>query len=155
MPTSGWSAGDDGDRRPGPLVALEEIAPEGGRHAEERQVRRRHHTGADELGGSRVTVGERAVGVGRGLRELRLLLAQREIVGDREPESEGRRIGIDSDQPIRLVIRQRSQQRRVHRREDRGRRADAKADRQDNRQRQHGRPPQAAGTDADVLREVL
>ncbi len=148
-------AENDGERPAGLPVLLGEVSADRGLHAEHGEIRPRHAPTLHALGDGAVGVCHHPRGVRRDLLELGLLRSKREIVGDRERESVRRRVGVDTDEPAGIRVWQRSQERCIDRREDHRRRADAEPDRDDDRQRRHGRAQQTAKSDAQILQEVF
>ncbi len=148
-------ADDDGRLRVGSTVGFDEIAAERRFHAEDREVRPGHGAPRQQFGGR--AVGERHLtpAVGGDLFEAGLLRLQGKVVGNRKGKLVRRRVGVVPHESIRVGIRQRAQQRRVDRREDRSRRAQAEPNRQDDHRRHQRRAPQTAKPDPQVLQKIV
>ena len=146
----------DGRRRTaGPAVGLCEITAESRTNPEQREVRPRDDPSSDSFGD--FAVAERCFFVGKAGDpfESRLLRLERLVVHDREAESVRRRVRIDTNEPLGVVVRKRPEERGVDGAEDGGRRADAQTDRRDDRQGHHRRSQQAAKRDAEILDQVV
>jgi len=89
-----------------------------------------------------------AIGVTRDLLEARPLRLQGEIIGHRKSELVGRRVGVDPRELAGLRIWERPEEHGINGAENRRRRANAEADRNDDGQRQHGDAQQTSESDA-------
>ena len=131
-------ADDDGARMARPSVLFCEIAADGRCDPEQPEVRPRHLSARQTLRDRPVAEGHGAPPVSGDRLEVGLLRIESEVVRNREGEPVGRGVCIDSDELFWILVRQRLEKGRVDGREDRGRCADAKADGDDDGQRQGG-----------------
>jgi hypothetical protein len=139
----------------GPSLLFREIAADRRSDPEQPEVGPGHLAAGQPLGDRTVAEGHGPPPVAGDCLELALLRFEREVVRHGKRVLVGRGVRVDADQALRIPVRQRLEQRRVHGREDRRGGADAQADGDDDRQRERGGAEQVAETDPDVLREIL